>query len=168
MYVKFELIDREHLSASLQRTSPAIMREVKASIAALIIRLQRNVTDRKLSGQVLNKRSGTLARSIDQTLNADADRIIGEVGTNLFYARVHEYGYNGTANVKEHLRRVTQAWGKSLKQPKFATVRAHARAVNFPERSFLRTALEDLRPAIEQEITAAVERGLNVCFNSRT
>jgi hypothetical protein len=40
------------------------------------------------------------------------------VGTNVEYARPHEYGFNGTVTVKEHLRLVKKAFGKSLKTPK--------------------------------------------------
>ena len=72
-----------------------------------------------------------------------------------------EYGFSGTVQVKAHMREIKQAFGRPLKEPKFVQVRAHSANVNFPERSFLRTALRDLKPDIESDLKASIERAIS-------
>jgi phage gpG-like protein len=104
----------------------------------LAIMLQRYVKESKLSGQVLNVRTSTLHRSINQRV--DEDKVIGYVGTNVPYGRIHEFGFHGTVTVREHLRRTVKG--------KMALVHQHPRNVDLPVRSFLRSALEDKRSFI--------------------
>lgn len=52
--------------------------------------LARHVQERKLSGDVLDVRTGTLRRSI--TSNLVDQRLAVRVGTNVEYARIHEFG----------------------------------------------------------------------------
>jgi hypothetical protein len=71
------------------------------------------------------------------------------------YARQHEYGFAGAVSVKAHLRMVKKAFGRSI-TPTQVHVRAHARNVVYPERSFLRSALKDMTPEILQALSSAV------------
>jgi phage gpG-like protein len=132
----------------------------------LAIMLQGYVKEEKLSGQVLHVRTGNLRRSINQRV--DEDRVIGYVGTNVPYGRVHEFGFSGNVTVREHLRqaRASGHWshgsekgskwvrGKKIGEP--VLVREHTRRVNLPERSFLRSALKDKRSMIIQTYQEAV------------
>lgn len=134
---------------------------VHETIQRLTIKMQGHVKDKKLSGQVLNvgKRGGRLRRSINQKFNATGPSgPVGTVGTNVSYARVHELGFSGDVQVREHMRKIKEAWGKPLAEPIEIAVRAHTRAMNMPVRSFLRTALADIQPEVLPSITAAVER----------
>jgi phage gpG-like protein len=106
----------------------------------------------KLSGQVLNVRTGRLRRSIHTRVTESAQQVTGIVGTNVEYARVHEYGFDGIVSVREQLR--TSKLGKSF------TVRQHARHTHVPEKSFLRSALADEREAIRAEFQRATEAAL--------
>jgi hypothetical protein len=54
---------------------------------------------------------------------------------------------------------VTQAFGKQLKEPVTATVSAHTMKMNLPEKSFLRSALNDMRAEIVEGIAQAVGQG---------
>lgn len=132
---------------------------VGQSMGRMTLLLQNRVMRAKLSGQVLNVRTGTLRRSIDQAVYQEGAQIRGVVGTNVEYARVHEYGFSGTVTVKEHLRLIKKAFGKDLKTPREVTVRTHSARVNLPERSFLRSALREMEPqffdAMDQAAQAA-------------
>lgn len=130
---------------------------VGQSMGSIVLKLQERVMRAKLSGQVLNARSGTLRRSIDQAVYQEGAQIRGVVGTNVEYARVHEYGFSGTVTVKEHLRLIKKAFGKDLKTPREVTVRTHSARVNLPERSFLRSALRDLGPAFFESMEQAAQ-----------
>jgi phage gpG-like protein len=135
--------------------------ELTQGIGKAALKLQREVVQNKLSGQVLNVQTGTLRRSIDQVVTISGNSVVGIVLTNVNYARIHEYGFSGTVSVRESLRLIKKAFGKSI-TPKTVTVKAHSRKVNLPERSFLRSALRDLSGSgvIQGEIDAAVARAL--------
>lgn len=140
------------------RAIPAKARqELTLTVRRLAIDLQRYVKQDKLSGQVLRNRTGTLRRSITNKVISAPDGVRAQVGTNVAYARVHEYGFNGTEAIKEHLRKVKMAFGRPIDEV-VVNVRAHSRRVNIKERSFLRSSLSDKSDTIKAELKAAVLR----------
>lgn len=151
--------DKE-VSRRLRALPDGIRSRVVDSIGRLTLRLQRKVMQEKLTGQVLKVRTGTLRRSIDQRLVTDQAAVSGIVSTNVGYGKAHEYGHSGPVTVKEHLRLVKQAFGKTLKSPVWATVKSHTMNQNLPERSFLRSALADMRPEIMAELDRAIAEGV--------
>lgn len=69
-------------------------------------------------------------------------------GTNVPYARAHNYGFKGTVNVRQHRRakigNIKVSTGRSDKPFKtkksitgFGSVRAHQRRMNLPQRRFI-------------------------------
>jgi phage gpG-like protein len=125
------------------------------AIAKLGIDLQNNVQQDKLSGQVLKVRSGSLKSSIDVETDQSGTAITATVFTDLDYAAAQEYGFSGTVNVRASLRQIKEAFGRPI-AAKSVNVRAYSRRMNLPERSFLRSALDDMAP----EISAGVEDAL--------
>ncbi|MFX8565905.1 HK97 gp10 family phage protein, partial [Acinetobacter baumannii] len=76
-------------------TMPERLRdELKVGIGRAVLKLQREVVQNKLSGQVLNVRTGNLRRSIDQVVTTEGSAVIGIVSTNVKYGRIHEYGFS--------------------------------------------------------------------------
>jgi len=155
------------------RITPAVRAELVKAMGRITLKLMRESVQNRLSGQVLKRRTGTLARSVTQSPRTFevGQTIVGTVGVNdiagkggrapVKYGRAHEYGFSGTVSVKEHLRLVKQAFGKPLKTPVWSTVRAHSAQVNLPERSFLRSALKALSDAgvIQAEFDKAAAAG---------
>lgn len=129
---------------------------LERAVGRLALKLQRRVMMSKLTGQVLKVRTGTLRRSIDQAVVREAGGVVGIVSTKVKYGRQHEFG--GQVTIPEHLRLVKQAFGKELKFPVYATVKQHT--ARFPERSFLRSALAEMRPEIVEDLAAAVGEGI--------
>jgi phage gpG-like protein len=155
-----EIIGGQRVVDGLAQRVPRVTSGVERAIAALTIRLQRNVVTTKLQGQALNVKTGRLQRSITQRFEgAGSASPSGIVGTNVKYARAHEYGFHGTVTVREHLRAQTMAWGKSI-APQQVTVGAHSMKMNIPERSFLRSALREMAPEIFQTIDKAVREAV--------
>lgn len=139
---------------------PATLREaVVAAMKREWFRIQAAVVTSKLSGDPLHRRTGVLASSINvggpQTASEfvdEPDEIIGRIGTKVRYGFIHEYG--GTFAIPSHDRRVeARLGGKST-----TTVREHQ--ATFPERSFLRSTLEEMRPSVLANIRAAVAAAL--------
>lgn len=107
----------------------------------------------ELSDSVLHVRTGRLRRSITYNLKQDGiDSFHVTVGTNVKYARVHEYGFKGTVNIPTHnvkasSRMQTMAFGKVMKNPRVVdvkahVVKAHTVEMNMPKRPFMRPALD--------------------------
>ena len=51
---------------------------------------------------------------------------------------------------------MTQAFGRQIKNPRKIMVRAHMAHMNLPERSFMRSALDEMRPEIREAFTDAI------------
>ena len=153
---------------------------VSRTIERLSIQLQAKVKDEKLSGQVLHVRSGTLRRSINRVVKQDGDTTIAQVGTNVVYAHIHEYGFDGIESVRAYVRRSSQqmalaryrtnklgerieilgSYKKAGGTPGEVNVRAHTRHMVMPERSYLRSSLREMAPDIRQQIREAARAAL--------
>lgn len=143
----------------LDRVASRLGPETRIGITRLTLHLQRKVKRDKLSGQVLNVRTGRLRRSVGQDVHDEGDKIVGTVSTPVEYAPPNEYGFTGTQSVRTHLRTITQAFGRPIPATE-VEVSAHSRAVNLPERSFLRSSLREMAAAgeITDEMEAVVKR----------
>jgi phage gpG-like protein len=128
---------------------------IARAIAKLCIDLQKHVQQDKLSGQVLAVRSGALKSSINVATDQKETRTTATVYTNLDYATAQEYGFSGTVNVRASLRQIKEAFGRPIVEKTIA-VHPHDRHMTLPERSFLRSALDD----ITADISAGVEDAL--------
>ena len=137
--------------------------EIRRTINALTLKLQRTVQEDMLTGQRLNVQSGRLRGSISSKVEEDKDWIEGTVGAGgalVPYAFVHEFGLTGSVGIKAHLRKIKQAFGKSI-TPTQVNVRAHSRKVNLRERRYMRDSLDLIAKIVPRNIDAAIERGLN-------
>jgi len=154
--IKGELVGGEALVMRFKALDPKLRTALTKAVTRLTMQLLRDVKENKLTGQALNTRSGRLRRSINAVVEGQGTlTVTGAVGTNLKYARAHEYGFQGSVTVREHLRTVKQVFGKPI-GPIQVTVKSHAMRMNLPQRSFLRSALKELEPTIMKELTAAV------------
>lgn len=141
------VVGGDELAARLDQGAQGFVLALQDGIGRAVLRVQGRVKD-KLSGEVLQVRTGRLRRSITEVVETSGDRVEGTVGTNAEYAAIHEYGYTGPVNVMESLR--TSKLGNVF------PVRAHVRNVDMPERSFIRSALAELQPDIRAFIEQAV------------
>lgn len=156
MTKNIELIGRGPKDLSLH--GERMLSAIFSVITRLTIKLQGHVKENKLSGQVLKVKTGRLRRSINQRVDNDANEgPVGTVGTNVSYARPHELGFSGDVQIRQHLRKIKEAWGKPLEEPIEIVVRAHTRRVDLPARSFLASALADIQPEVKPAIIEAVE-----------
>jgi phage gpG-like protein len=137
------------LNGSIGRAVPALMQGLDESVRA------------KLSGEVLNARTGMLRGTIVSRIDQTRDSVTAIVGVDVPYAAIHEYGFQGTENVRAQLRKIIKAFGKDLKSPVTVSVGAHGRKVDFPERSFLCSALAQMEERIKDELTQAAREAIN-------
>ena len=88
--------------------------------------------------------TGRLMKSI--TSRAYRDR--AEVGTNVIYAAIHQFGFEGDVEVKSHIRKVKSRdirKGRKKIASGITVVRSHSRHMNIPARPFLMVQDEDWR-----------------------
>lgn len=156
----------EQVITQIENVTPNVRQELVREITKQAIRFQSYVVSKKLSGQVLKRRTGTLARSIQWRVLDTPTKISGFVGSRiresrpLPYAAPHEYGFKGAVSVKESLRTMTTAFGREVKNPRQIRIRAHTRNVDVPERSYLRSSLAELRTEIIESISKAATKGV--------
>lgn len=150
-------VDGSRAMARLNGLPDALAERVRRIVTRFAIELQGYVKEGKLTGEVLHVRTGTLRRSINNKVVTNAAGTSGSVGTNVKYGRVHEYGFNGAVSVKGHLRTIKQAFGKSI-APTQVEVSGFTRNMRVPERSFLRSALKDMKPQLLAQLEAAKAR----------
>jgi hypothetical protein len=154
------LVGDEQLLQRLRALPDTVNTGLVRGITHLGIELQRQVRQERLSGQVLKSRSGALKSSIDLRVEESARSVTASVFTDLPYGAAQEYGFAGTVSVRASLRRITEAFGRPIAE-KTISVRAYERRTKLPERSFLRSALDDMSPAIRNEVEAALAEAVS-------
>lgn len=75
-------------------------------------------------------------RRLQSSITFFASEKYVEIGTNVAYATAHQFGVT-KQNVPEHIKLINQAFGKKLKFPVYATVKAHTKNPKIPARPFL-------------------------------
>jgi phage gpG-like protein len=138
----------EALLARLTGGQERLMANLRSVVNRLSIEVQTSVKEDKLTGQALSVRTGTLRRSINRVVTESQDSVIATVGTNVKYAAVHEYGFDGDVTVKAHTR--TSVLGNEV------NVRSFTRHMHMPERSFLRSTLKARETEIRETLRGAI------------
>lgn len=169
MQVKAWIEGVNETKAKLLGIEPTTRVSLCKTILKLSIELQAKVIKEKLSGNPLKRVTGDLSRSVYAT-NTD-DGLTGIVGANTPYAARQEYGFKGVEHVREYMRRnqfamlsakfnqigletrPSKAKGKALRTQ---VVRAHTRNIDYPEHSYLRSALNEMRGKIAQDIEKTI------------
>lgn len=162
MIFRVELRGRDELIARLDAMPERVHQALLEKMSTLTAALAAKVID-KLSDDVLHVRTGELRRSISMKVDDDGDVIRGTVYSAANspankYAAIQEYG--GTIHIPDIYPTKAQALhfvidGKDV----FAKmVRAHD--VTIPERSFLRSSLEEMQDDIVSGIKDAILEGL--------
>lgn len=129
---------------------------IRTTVSVLAEKLRTHIVRDKLAGQVLNKRTGALARSIQWKTEETGSGIQGVVYSagDVKYAAIHEYSGRTPPHVIEAKNKLALTFMQNGKQVFYKRVN-HPGSV-MPERSFMRSALSDMR----QEIIDAMQRAV--------
>lgn len=141
-------VDESSVQLHLKALPAKLQERLTVAMNNLTDKLRAYIMENKLSGQVLNIKTGDLKASITKSVISSSTDITGTVfssGHASIYGKIHEYG-------AVFSRRVTMAWGRPVKNPR--EVEFH-----YPERSFMRTGLSDQREDIIRELEQAVREG---------
>jgi phage gpG-like protein len=129
---------------------------LRAKVFALTLMLEAHVKNDKLSGQVLNTVTGRLKRSIQSRVTEDESLITGSVFSSgdVPYAAIHEFGGKTSPHDIVPVKAKALAFMMNGKMV-FAKIVHHPGSV-MPERSYLRSSLDDMHDRIVNELTQAV------------
>lgn len=154
------LVGKTELIQRLAAMTPNVLRALKQAVTSETIKLQAHVIRDKLQGQVLNNRSGDLARSIQQDVTSTDLSVFGRVFSSgdVKYAHIHEYG--GTIHIPEIVPDKAKALAFTIGGKQVFAMRTKAHDVHMPERSFLRSALADNAVEITLALKRAAIEGL--------
>lgn len=143
------------------RSMPAALRILlQRKMTTLSMRLYRHILMNKLSGQVLHTVSGRLKRSIVERTTDDGTKIVSEIYSDgsAPYANIHEYG--GKTPAHDIVATKVQALSFLREGKRVFYKRVHHPGSRMPERSYMRSALEDMQEEIVAELTKTYEEAL--------
>lgn len=165
MVLKISINDRA-LIQKLDRLPEKMRGAMKRKVTELTLKLESRVKQ-KLSGEVLNVKTGALRRSIHSTVEDTGSSITGKVASSgdVNYAAIHEFGGTidhpgGTAYIPTASGAVQFISNEAAAAMKGALPRTRPHENPMPERSFLRSSLADMKQEIIDGLAAAVKEGL--------
>ena len=156
----------------------AIARETDDQNQITVSHIQRAHLTGKGPYPPAQHRLGEISHHLRDTLWASKAQVTpsgvaSSIGTNLRYASVHEYGFDGSITVREYTRRRFQTFHTSVTtidrrghlrkrktdielQTGASTVRSFQRHMRMPERAPIRTGIEERRDNYSASISRAI------------
>ena len=157
--ITVEVFGDKQLIARLTAMPDNIRSALVRKVRALALMLEAKVKGEKLSGQVLNVVTGALRRSISNEVTTGSNSVTAEVYSSgdVKYAAIHEYG--GTIPAHEVVATKAQALHFVIGAKDVFAKRVQIPDVKMPERSFLRSSLDEMRDEIVEGMKEAVLEG---------
>jgi phage gpG-like protein len=154
--LELKLEGLEDVTARLEAYPTALSAELDAEATKLAGALLDLVKDDKLSGAVLNIGSGALRDSIVASISSDSAGIVASVGStgDVKYAAIQEYG--GKTSAHEILPVKAQALAFVAGGAQRFALRVDHPGSLIPERSYLRSSLDDMEGQILDALADAV------------
>lgn len=151
--------DDSVIQARLRDMPSKVRAALYKRVSALAVQLANKVRQ-KLSGEVLQVRSGDLRASINQEVLQTSSGVTARVFSSgdVKYAAIHEYG--GTIPAHEILPNKAQALRFEVGGNVIFARRVWMPDVKMPERSFLRSSLAEMKADIVEGLTEAVREGM--------
>ena len=156
----FQLDLRDDYSASLagmpDRVRQALLSKANVLAVALEVKIQQ-----KLSGGVLNTRSGALARSIIATVDESSADVTVRIGTSgdIKYAAIQEFG--GTIPPHEIVPDKAKALAFVVGGKQVFAAQVNLPAVTMPERLYLRSSLAEMAGDIAEGLSEAIVEAID-------
>lgn len=149
-------VDDTSIRAYLDDYTPRVHDALLKAITTQTLDLQNYIQSDKLSGQVLNVVTGNLRRSIFTKINDSGTSIQGEVysSNDVKYGAIHEYG--GVTSPHDIYPKNALALHFFMGGAEVFAKHVHHPGSHMPERSFMRSGLDDQSDTIVEAIKDAV------------
>lgn len=159
--INFSVTGDIEIQARMNAVVPACIAAAIMTMGELDQELARYIVEQKLSGQVLNKVTGTLQSSIRPIPAVEADgRVTGGVEQDSGiapYGKFHELGAYIPA--MSGLMHFTDAGNEVFTM--------HTRGHRLPVRSFMRSALREFKPVYEAAMIRALQSAVYTAWEGR-
>lgn len=157
MIVTATLVGDKALVARLGAMPQAVRQALQKKVTILALKLENKVKTEKLNGQVLNRISGRLARSIAYKVDVTDTSVYGRVFSSgdVKYAAIHEYGGTTAPHLILPKKAKALAFINSGGDQVFAQKVNHPGS-RMPERSYLRSSLKEMSSEISLGMKEAV------------
>lgn len=152
IYVK--LVDEQRVTAKFNRLPASLLAAMVKKAEQLRVRLRRYVIDSKLSGQVLNRKTGRLQRNVRTKVLSSPTKVVIQLWNISRYARIHEDGGMIPAHIIKPKRTQVLAWTK-MGAVVFAK-KVDMPTVMMPKRSFMATALKEMSVEMTLELKRSI------------
>lgn len=151
----FQIDLRDDFSASLAGMPDRVRQALSSKANMLAVALEAKI-QQKLSGSVLNMRSGALAGSIIATVDESSADVAVRIGTSgdVKYAAIQEFG--GTIPPHQIVPDKAKALAFVVGGKQVFAARVNLPAVTMPERSYLRSSLAEMAGEIAEGLSEAV------------
>jgi len=156
----FELSLNDGASAALEAMPARLRAALSDKANALAAELQAKI-QQKLSGGVLNQKSGALARSIAATIDASSTDVSVTIwaSPDIKYAAIHEYG--GTIPPHQIVPGKARALAFLIGGKQAFAARVNLPAIAMPERSYMRSSLAEMADEIGEGLSEAMAKVLD-------
>jgi phage gpG-like protein len=151
----FQIDLRDDFSASLAAMPDRVRQALSSKVNVLAVALEAKI-QQKLSGGVLNMRSGALASSIIATVDESSADVSVRIGTSgdVKYAAIQEFG--GTIPPHQIVPDKAKTLAFVVGGKQVFAARVNLPAVTMPERSYLRSSLAEMAEEIAEGLSEAV------------
>ncbi|MGA8499659.1 MAG: hypothetical protein WB764_29540 [Xanthobacteraceae bacterium] len=155
----FQVDLRDDYSASLAGMPDRVRQALSSKANMLAVALEVKI-QQKLSGGVLNTRSGALASSIIASVDESSADVSVRIGTSggVKYAAIQEFG--GTILPHEIVPDKARALAFVVGGKQVFAARVNLPAVTMPERSYLRSSLAEMAGEIAEGLSEAIADAL--------
>jgi len=146
---------RDGCSAALA-AMPERLRDALSSKATVLTAALQGKIQQKLSGGVLNARSGALARSIIASIDDSPANVSARIATSgdIKYAAIQEFG--GIIPPHEIVPDKVKALAFVVGGKQVFATRVNLPAITMPERSYMRSSLAEMADEIRDMLSAVV------------
>lgn len=168
--LNIQLHGDQQLVQKFESAGPRARAELERAITKLCLILEGNIKNEKLSGQVLHVRTGNLRASIHTVpVESSGDVITGRVASSgdVKYGAIHEFGGKTPAHLIYPKNAQALAFEGSRPNASFVGPGnvVFAKYVNhpgstMPERSYMRSALGDMKEQIRRELQVAIKKSV--------
>lgn len=150
-----KIIGEREVVERIKRIGPSLKDELKIYAEKFKTNTIEYIQSKKLSGQVLHHRKGTLKESIPRQSKVEeiGENLSIKIGTNVEYAAIHEYG--GPIPERVPINKKALHWLSPGGADIFAM---SAKAFKMPKRSFMRTTLAEKKEEFRQGLRGVVSK----------
>lgn len=162
MRIYLALKDVQRVTARFERMPKAVQAALLKKGERLRSMIRQYIISKKLSGQVLNKKSGKLQRNQRVKMEATQNKIILTAYNVSRYGSIHEKGGYIPAHIIEPKKALALHWtkGRGKKTSDVFARKVDMPTVRMPKRPYMAPSMKELSTTISMELKKSIVEAL--------